>query len=69
MKFKKYMKEVVQISYGEERGETTKVKGHSHDYFFDRISGDGGTSYDSGHLHKIKAMVILSAKNHIHKMK
>lgn len=69
MRFKNYVKEMTLVRYGEEKGKTTKDKGHSHDYFFDRMSGDGGTSYDSGHLHKIKTMVILSAKNHTHKMK
>jgi len=72
MKFKKYLGEEVG-SHGEERGKTTKDKGHSHDYFIERITGDGGTSKDVGHLHKIKAMVVLPAKNfkndHIHNLK
>ena len=75
MNFKKYIGESVtsDSSYGEDRGKTTKDKGHSHDYFIKRVSGDGGTSKDAGHLHKIKAMVVLPAKNfkndHIHELK
>ena len=69
MRFEKYIIEAITTSHGEERGKTTKVKGHDHDYFFDRMTGDGGTGKDAGHLHKIKAMVIKKADGHVHKMK
>jgi hypothetical protein len=59
----------VSNSYGEERGKTTKDNGHDHDYFIKRITGDGGTSKDAGHTHKIKAMVVKPAKNHTHDLK
>ena len=71
MKFKKYIVESVTMgdSYGEDRGKTTKDKGHSHDYFLDRITGDGGTSKDKGHLHKVKAMIVKPANGHSHDLK
>ena len=65
-KIDKYIDEATISSYGEERGKTTKVNGHNHDYFIKRISGDGTTSSNMGHFHKIKAMVVLPANNHIH---
>jgi len=56
-------------SYGEERGNTTKDNGHIHDYFIDRMTGNGGTGMANGHLHKIKAMVVVSASGHTHRLK
>ena len=64
----KYLNEY-DTSYGDDRGKTTKDKGHSHDFFVDRITGDGTTSHDSGHFHKIKAMVVQSANRHTHGLK
>ena len=61
MRFQKYIKE---RSYGEERGKTTKNHGHDHDYFIDRMSGNGTTSDDKGHYHKIRAMVVLPVDNY-----
>jgi hypothetical protein len=72
MKFRDYINEgsSFTVNYSQEdRGKTTKDKGHSHTYFFKRMTGDGGTSKDSGHLHKIKAMVILKADGHDHDMR
>ena len=72
MKLKKYLEERHSPSRREERGETTKTKGHKHDYDIQRLTGDGGTSYDAGHLHKIKAMVVQPAEDfkdkHIHEL-
>jgi len=72
MKLKKYLEERHSPSRREEHGETTKTKGHKHDYYIQRITGDGSTSHDSGHLHKIKSMVVQPAKdfkyNHIHEL-
>jgi hypothetical protein len=69
MKFEDYVSEGHTIKY-EDRGTTTKNKGHKHDWSLNRMTGDGATSYDASHMHKIKAMVILPAKdfknNHIH---
>ena len=61
-------------SYGEERGKTNKVRGHYHDYFFDRMSGDGGTGVAKGqvsnmHMHKIKAMAVMISDGHDHDLK
>lgn len=68
-KFKEYIKER-RGSQGEEKGKTTKDKGHSHDYFIERLTGDGGTSHNKGHLHKIKAMVVIPAPDgHGHELK
>lgn len=64
-----YLLEINQTSYGEEKGKTTKDSGHDHEYFLDRISGDGSTSKDKGHQHKIKAMVVLKSKGHDHGLK
>jgi len=71
MKFKKYIKEASGlVNYGEEKGKTTKDKGHNHDYFIKHMSGDGGTSKNKGHFHKIKAMVVIPALDgHGHELK
>ena len=69
MKFKDYVREGHSVQY-EERGKTTKVNGHAHDYFINRMSGDGGTGKAMGHVHKIKAMVVQPPVNykdkHVH---
>jgi hypothetical protein len=71
MKFKDYIKEMnLNMTNLEERGKTTKDNGHDHDYFIRRGSGDGMTSRNKGHLHKIKAMVVLPAPDgHGHELK
>jgi len=69
MKFKDYIKEISLVNYGEEKGKTTKDKGHDHEYFINHMSGDGSTSKDKGHMHKIKAMVVLPANGHDHQLK
>ena len=69
MKFRDYINEEFVNYSQEERGRTTKNKGHSHEYFFKRMSGDGSTSKDAGHMHKIKAMVVQKTDGHDHDMK
>ena len=72
MKLRKYLSKRHSPSRREEKGETTKTKGHKHDYYIQRLTGDGSTSNDDGHSHKIKAMVVQPDKdykdNHIHEL-
>ncbi len=68
MRLKQYLLEY-KGSYGEVRGKTTKDKGHTHDYWLERVTGDGTTSSDNGHLHQIRGMVVQPAKGHIHELK
>lgn len=63
------MEEERKGSHGEHRGVTSKDKGHSHDYFLERMTGDGSTSKIKGHIHEIKAMVVIEANGHGHELK
>jgi hypothetical protein len=65
MKFKDYITEAFRED-PEDRGKTTKVHGHSHEYWLNHVSGDGSTSKDQGHTHKIKKMVVQPSNGHIH---
>jgi hypothetical protein len=71
MKFKDYLNEREgQFETGSKRGMTTKNKGHVHDYFIERMTGDGGTGIaKDGHSHKINAMVVLKVNGHDHNLK
>ena len=73
MRFTEYLIERGETSAREERGTTSKTDGHKHDYHIDRLTGDGGTGIPvgkkTGHLHKIKAMVVVKSEGHTHNLR
>ena len=57
----------VQVLYKADTGKTTVEDNHAHTYSMDN-DGDGRTSHDDGHFHKIIDGLVQKEDGHVHSL-